>query len=188
MPISVRPDVVIEYFDRTNYDDVKVTGDAFGTGPASGALPSQMAVDGFLGRGFASSFHRGDGSTGLLTLPAFKVQRKYIQFLIGGGGFAEKTCINLLSDGKVVRNRGIRIKHPARRLAKHLNWQAWDVKANLKAKWSGPRKSWMRREVDGGTSAVDQFVQNRPGKIAGLILADAALPIKVEKRGLNAAR
>src|SRR5690242_5761723 len=80
------PDLVIENFEGTNFGDWKVTGDAFGTGPAQGALPNQMPLDGFLGHGFASSFHRGDGSTGTLTSPSFKVERKYIQFLIGGGG------------------------------------------------------------------------------------------------------
>src|SRR5690348_7251391 len=81
------PDLVIEDFEGTNSGDWKVTGDAFGSGPAQGALPNQMALDGFLGHGFASSFHRGDGSTCKLTSPSFKVERKYIQFLIGGGGF-----------------------------------------------------------------------------------------------------
>ena len=180
LPIFVRSDVVIEDFDRTNYDDVKVTGDAFGTGPAPGTLPNQMAVEGFMGSGFASSFHGGDGSTGLITLPSFKVQRKYIQFLIGGGGFAGKTCINLLSDGKVVRTATGLNTRPGG--SEHLDWQAWDV-----SEFEG--KMVVLELVDQATGgwghiSVDQIVQT-DRKVAGLIFADTTLPIKVEKRYLN---
>ena len=75
-----------------------------GRGPAHGTLPNQMPVDGFLGKGLVNSYHGGDGTTGTLTSPEFKIQRKYITFLIGGGKDAEKTCMNLLIDGKAVRN------------------------------------------------------------------------------------
>lgn len=62
-----------------------------------------MTVEGFHGKGLVNSFHGGDRSTGTLTSPEFRIERNYISFLIGGGGFEGKTCINLELDGKVVR-------------------------------------------------------------------------------------
>ncbi len=97
------PDIVIADFEGSDYGAWKTTGTAFGPGPAHGAFPGQMAVDGFAGTGLANSFFGGDGARGRLTSPPFKVERKYIQFLIGGGGWPGKTCLNLLANGRVVR-------------------------------------------------------------------------------------
>lgn len=97
-------DILIADFEGETYGDWKITGEAFGSGPAKGTLPGQMHVDGFKGKGLVNSFFKGDGSVGTLTSPAFKVERKYINFLIGGGKNIEKTCINLLVDGKIVRS------------------------------------------------------------------------------------
>ncbi len=96
-------DIVIADFEQPDYGAWKVSGTAFGTGPAHGTLPNQMAVEGFQGQGLVNSFNGGDDSTGRLTSPPFKIERMYLQFLIGGGGWAGKTCLNLLLDGKVVR-------------------------------------------------------------------------------------
>ena len=99
-----RPDVLFADFEAAAYDPWAADGPAFGTGPAVGTLPRQMPVTGFQGKRLASSFHGGDGTTGTLRSPEFKVERKSIRFLIGGGGFEGKTCVNLLVDGKVVRS------------------------------------------------------------------------------------
>ena len=98
-----RPDIVIDDFEGNDYGEWTVTGTAFGSGPAHGTLPNQMPVDGFHGHGLVNSYNGGDDATGTLTSPSFKIERKYIQFLIGGGGWDGKTCMNLLLDGKVVR-------------------------------------------------------------------------------------
>ena len=98
-----QPDIVLADFEGKDYGAWKTTGEAFGTGPAPGTLPGQQTVEGFLGKGLAGSFHGGDRSTGTLTSPSFKIDRKFITFLIGGGGFTGKTCLNLLVDGKIVR-------------------------------------------------------------------------------------
>ena len=175
-----RPDIVIADFEGTNFGDWKVTGDAFGDAPAHGAVSGQMPVDGFLGGGFASSFHDGDGSTGTLASPAFKVERKYIRFLIGGGGFAGQTCFNLLSDGKVVRTATGPNTQPGG--SEHLDWQAWDVSALA-------GKSVVLEIVDQATGgwghiSVDQIIQT-DHKLAGMMQHDVQLPLKVEKRYLN---
>ena len=97
------PDIVLADFEGKDYGDWKTTGEAFGPGPAQGTLPHQMPVSGYLGHGLANSFYGGDKSIGTLTSPEFTINRKFIHFLIGGGGFAGKTCMNLLVDGKAVR-------------------------------------------------------------------------------------
>lgn len=96
-------DRVIAQFEGDTYGEWTVEGAAFGSGPAKGSLPGQMKVSGYAGRGLVNSFAGGDGSTGVLTSPPFTIDRKHLCFLIGGGGWAGKTCMNLLVDGRVVR-------------------------------------------------------------------------------------
>jgi fructan beta-fructosidase len=62
-----------------------------------------MPVTGYQGHGLVNSFNGGDKSVGTLTSPDFKIERKAIHFLIGGGGIVGKTCMNLVIDNKVVR-------------------------------------------------------------------------------------
>ncbi len=97
------PERLLADFEGRDYGGWKIEGTAFGTGPVRGTLPGQMAVDGFQGGGLVNSFFGGDASVGSLTSPEFTIDRKSIRFLIGGGGWAGKTCINLIVDGKVVR-------------------------------------------------------------------------------------
>jgi fructan beta-fructosidase len=100
---AVEPDIVIADFEGKDYGAWNVEGTAFGNAPATGTLPGQMHVEGFIGKGLANSFVGGDQSTGKLTSPEFTISHKFVAFHIGGGGWEGKTCINLLMDGKVVR-------------------------------------------------------------------------------------
>src|SRR5262249_36456124 len=120
-----RPDVLLADFEGETYGDWKVTGEAFGKGPAKGTLPNQMPVSGYLGQGLVNSFHGGDASTGRLTSPPFKVERKFIAFLIGGGKYPGKTCINLLVEDKIVRTATGPNDKPGG--SEQLDWQSWDV-------------------------------------------------------------
>jgi fructan beta-fructosidase len=96
-------DILVADFEGDNYGDWKAEGNAFGDMPAKGTHRNQMHVSGFRGKGLVNSYLGGDGSTGTLTSPKFKIERDYLNFLIGGGKHEGKTCMNLLVDGKVVR-------------------------------------------------------------------------------------
>lgn len=84
-----------------------------------------MEVSGYEGKGLVNSYYKGDGSTGTLTSAPFTVQRKYVNFLIGGGKHPGQTCVNLVVDGKVVRTATGPNDRPGG--SERLDWQAWDV-------------------------------------------------------------
>src|SRR5688572_19831468 len=104
LPSQAAEDILIADFEGANYGTWKTTGEAFGSGPARGTLPGQMPVDGFKGKGLVNSFHQGDKTTGTLTSPEFKIERRYIGFLIGGGKNEEKLALKLMVDGSAVRS------------------------------------------------------------------------------------
>ncbi|MBI5387929.1 MAG: GH32 C-terminal domain-containing protein [Verrucomicrobia bacterium] len=120
-----RSDLLIADFEGQDYGAWKTTGDAFGPSPARGTLLAQMPVSGFQGQGLVNSYFKGDGTTGTLTSPPFQIERQFIRFLIGGGKDAEKTCVNLLIDGKPVRNATGPNDKPGGNEA--LTPAAWDV-------------------------------------------------------------
>jgi fructan beta-fructosidase len=60
-----------------------------------------------------------------LTSPPLAVQRRFLNFLIGGGGYAGETCIDLLLDGRVVRTATGPNVQPGG--SEQLEWYSWDV-------------------------------------------------------------
>ena len=181
-------DLLIADFEGKDYGNWKTTGEAFGPGPAQGSLPGQMAVSGFVGKGLVNSFFKGDGTTGTLTSPEFKIGRKYIIFLIGGGMDPENTSMNLVIDGKIVRIATGPNDRPGGSEA--LIPGAWDV-----TEFAG--KSAVIRVVDNATGgwghvSVDQIVQTDAKPAAGAIktppapqVANPKREIKIDKRYLN---
>ena len=123
--VAEQPDLVFADFEGDDYGGWHASGTAFGAGPAKGALPGQMPVSGFLGRGLVNSFLGGDGPTGKIVSPEFKIDRKFIGFLIGGGGYPRQTCLNLLIEGKVVRSAAGPNTQPGG--SEQLEPAAWDV-------------------------------------------------------------
>ncbi|MEV0976397.1 GH32 C-terminal domain-containing protein [Streptomyces sp. NPDC049915] len=115
---------VLADFEGGTYGDWTKTGDAFGTAPATGTLPNQQEVSGFLGHGLVDTYLNGDATTGTLTSPEFTIDKNHINFLIGGGnhpaGSANPTALELLVDGQVVRSA-------TGKDAEALNWASWDV-------------------------------------------------------------
>jgi sucrose-6-phosphate hydrolase SacC (GH32 family) len=173
------PDQVFADFESSHYAAWKATGQAFGAGPAAGTLPRQMDVSGFAGKRLVNSYHGGDGTTGRLTSPEFDLRQKYVGFLIGGGGFEGKTCMNLVVDGQVVRTAtGANTQPGGHEL---LEPQSWDV-ADLAGK-----KAHIEIVDDAtggwGHILVDQivFTDTRPPAM----LANAKREVAIERSLLN---
>ena len=109
-PQAERALVVFEDFEREDWGQWTVEGEAFGKGPTEGAPRPEQKLTGFKGRRLANSYAaRGDGATGKLTSAPFIIPRRFINFLIGGGNHMRPdgqvdAGINLLVGGKVVRN------------------------------------------------------------------------------------
>jgi fructan beta-fructosidase len=169
-----RPDLVIADFEADQYPkDWRTEGEAFGPGPARGTLPNQMPVSGFEGERLVNSFYKGDGTTGTLTSAPFKIQRRHLSFLIGGGGYAGETCMNLLVDGKIVRTEAGPNTQPGGSEA--LDWASWDV-----AEFAGQ-------------AAVIQIVDRRTGgwghiNIDHIVLTDRPRGTKDARRELLVTR
>ncbi|MBL7222601.1 MAG: GH32 C-terminal domain-containing protein [Candidatus Brocadiae bacterium] len=171
-------DILIADFEAKDYGDWKVTGEAFGPGPARGTLPGQMHVSGFEGKGLVNTFHKGDGTTGTLTSPPFAIERPFINFLIGGGGHAG-THVDLLVAGKAVRTaRGPNTRSGG---SEELDWMSWDVK-----ELAG--KQAVIQIVDKGTGGwghinVDQIAQSDKKRMA--VRGPASREVLMTKRYLH---
>lgn len=173
--------LVVADFEGADYGTWKADGAAFGMGPVHGKLPGQMPVDGFQGSGLVNSFRGGDDATGRLTSPTFKIERKYIQFLVGGGGWEGKTCMNLLLDGKVVRTAsGPNTQSGG---SERLQPELWDVAELL-------GKTVSLEIVDEATGTwghinVDQIVQSDKRLDVPIVLKNVTRDIVLEKPFLN---
>ena len=119
-----KDDILMADFEGQDFGDWIATGDAFKSGPTN----TKSRVVGFQGKRVLDTFiaNGSDKPTGTLTSPEFKVDRRRINFLIGGGKTPGKTCLNLIADGKTVRTAvGTATKDSANR--KILRWVSWDV-------------------------------------------------------------
>lgn len=178
-----RADVLIADFEGQTYGDWQVEGEAFGPGPARGTLPRQMRVSGHLGRGLVNTFFGGDGTTGVLTSPPLRIERRYINFLIGGGMHPGATCMDLIVDGEVVRTATGPNDRPGG--TEKLDWRSWDV-SELAGKLA------LIRIVDShsggwGHVNIDHILASERSRAAALImnvneLKEVAMDLSVEGR------
>lgn len=124
---QTRIERTVEMYDdfESGYGKWTIHGEAFGKAPAAGTLDKQNPVSGFNGKGLVNTYLGGsDQLTGKMISKPFEIKQEYICFLIGGGSFAKKTCMNLLIDGQIV--------HSARgRNNEHLDPGFWNVKSYL---------------------------------------------------------
>ena len=169
-------DVLIADFEDEDYGDWVATGEAFGSGPAKGALPGQMHVSGYEGRSLVNTFFRGDGTVGTLTSPALTIQRPFVCFLIGGGKYPGETCVNLLVDGRVARTA----TGPNDRQGgtERLRWACWDVREYMGKQAvieivDSARGGW-------GHINVDQIIQTEEA-----IVSEQTREMTFERRYLN---
>lgn len=123
-PAPVPAGTVLADFEGGSYGRWTPTGRAFGAAPATGSLPGQQRVSGWLGDGLVNTFVEGDATVGTLTSPTFTIDKKYLNFLIGGGhhpaSTSSPTAVNLLVDGQVIRTA-------TGADSEVLSWTSWEV-------------------------------------------------------------
>ena len=112
--------VLFTDFEDGTYGAWKKTGEAFGPGPARGILPDQNPVNGYSGNFLVNTYYKKDETKGTLTSPVFTIEKRFINFLVGGGNYKGQTCVNLVIDGKIVRT-------VTGKNNEHLDWTHWDV-------------------------------------------------------------
>lgn len=153
-----RSDVLVNDFESPDWGDWSTSGSAFGDGPAIGAgLLRELEISNYRGLGVASSERDGDGPTGTLASPGFRIERDYIAFGIGGGDYERVTCLDLVVDGTIVRSA-------TGRNSDALMEASWDVRP-----WAGRTAHVQLVDTAGGDWGhvnVDQIVQtDRPGRL-----------------------
>lgn len=123
---GMRPDVVLEDFERPEWGvNWSAAGSAFGPGPAAGTVGEQRPVSGFRGGRLANSFHGGDASTGLLVSQPFLIERRFLNFLVGGGEDPDQLTVDLLVDFVAVRSATGTSRDGGD--SEHLRAVTWDV-------------------------------------------------------------
>jgi fructan beta-fructosidase len=176
-----RSDIVIADFESDSYGEWTIQGEAFGNGPSQGSTSEKIKTKGFQGEKLAISHNEGGASTGKLISPAFTLERKYINFLLGGENAPGETCINLLVDGQVVLSAPDPVD--INRHSSELTWISWDV------------TPWKRKEAvieivdqhggERGVVSVDQIYQSDENQVYASFEYDAKRTLNIDKPYLN---
>lgn len=152
------------------------TGKAFTGSPSKGTAAGQQTVIGYAGKQLLNSFERGgDGLMGIIQSPEFKIDKRYLKFLVGGGNQADRTSVNLVVDGKIVQTA-------VGNMSETLNEAVWDLKA-----YQGKKASIKVIDLDvhpWGHILADQFVltNNKEENIRALS-SNATLLADFEEQG-----
>jgi non-lysosomal glucosylceramidase len=108
---AARPDIGFEDFEGETYENWTAEGTAFGAGPVVAAkMPAYQGRVGAHGERLVNSHNTrngeevaaGDAHTGTLTSKPFKIERRFIHALVGGGANAGQTALQLLVGDAVV--------------------------------------------------------------------------------------
>lgn len=92
-----------QLFEGDGFDTWTEEGTAFGKGPTGPAVKGMNGkFSGFGGDLFVASGHGGDEATGSLTSSGFRMEKRFIHFLIAGGNHPDTCAVQLLVDGKPV--------------------------------------------------------------------------------------
>ena len=120
-------------FESGTYEGWTVTGEAFGEEPQSlkTIAPYQGRINGS-GEFFVNSHNirpggdvrKGDSLTGTLTSSEFEINFDTIQFYVGGGNHAGRTCVNLVVDEETVLSTTGKAKN-------QMSLNTWDVRPFL---------------------------------------------------------
>ncbi len=127
-PAEYKPaenDILVADFEDKDYGKWEVVGEAMGDGPSQ-ADTHKNRIRGYLGKGFINTYLGGDRKTGELTSPPFRIERKHINLLIGGGNHPGLVGVQLRVDDKTVRYAtGFSLKDAKNR--EIMDWTTLDV-------------------------------------------------------------
>ena len=95
---------IIQAFEGDGFDSWQTTGKAFGLAPITGKVDGVGGeFRNYGGNALVCSGHGGDTAMGTLTSPQLKLTYAFLGFLVAGGNHPGKTAVQLLIDGKIVR-------------------------------------------------------------------------------------
>lgn len=98
-----KADVIVDDFESGSYAPKwTVEGEAFGPAPAKGGYPYQGKVTAYNGSYLVDSYFNRDDTVGKMASAPFKIERKYLTALVGGGEKNDKLYMRVLVDGKEV--------------------------------------------------------------------------------------
>jgi len=163
-------DILIADFEGQDYGNWEVIGEAMGDRPSQAETHKNRAT-GYLGKGFINTHLDGDQKTGELISPPFRIERKHINFLIGGGNHPGRAGIQLRVDDKTVRHAtGRSLKNPKNQ--EIMDWQSLDVSEFI------------------GKQAILKIVDNHSGGwghtvVDHIFQSDKPMPSSLPKRGIG---
>lgn len=108
---------------KLNCGKLDKTGAAFKKTPAYAVAPNsnQQVITGYIGERLVnSSYNGGNGLVGILESSDFRVSKRYLKFLVGGGNVPERTSVNLVVDDNIVLTA-------TGNQSEYLNEQLWDL-------------------------------------------------------------
>jgi len=115
-----REPILFEDFERRDWGEWEVSGNAFGRAPSRSGAPRAEEISGYKGEGFASSTAGGEMGLGKLVSPVFVIDRHYINFLISGGWVPKRVTAQLEVDGEIVRTS-------LAQNSDEMEWRSWAV-------------------------------------------------------------
>lgn len=93
-------DILIDDFESGSYSPKwKVEGEAFADAPAKGGFKYQQPVSGYSGNFLVNSYFNKDDTTGKLSSVPFKIERPYLDALVGGGDRRDAAFLRVMVDG-----------------------------------------------------------------------------------------
>lgn len=133
--------ILFEDFESGSYfPKWKAEGSAFSQTPAKGGFSNQMKVGGYNGKYLVNSYFGRDETVGKITSEKFKIERKFLKCLVGGGNNPQNLFLRVVADGKEVgRLTGINsefLKPKALDLSAHMGKDAViEIVDNARGGW-----------------------------------------------------
>ncbi|MER6988831.1 GH116 family glycosyl hydrolase [Saccharopolyspora hirsuta] len=154
----MRPDLLLEDWEKPDYAGWEVTGNAFGSGPVRTLdRPAYQGEAGAFGMRMVDSHASApgddpgtrDGATGRLRSAPFRIERNYLRFRVSGGKYPGTCCLNVVVGGEVVGSATGSVSDRLADRVLHLGpWQGEEAVIEIVDDETGP---W-------GHIGVDQLV------------------------------